>query len=168
MNPQTPSAFTVKADGLVNRLISPCVISDVWDPDDSEPEPPSVEFNALWDTGATNTGISNHVVDSLGLVPDGYVEARHAQGIAYDVPRFTVNLVLPSNAMVLGVQVSQVELFGGIDVLLGMDIINLGDFAVTNNDQETMFSFVIPSQRHINYAEEIDAANARRIDGDAE
>ena len=161
MSLQPPSALTVEANGLVNRLISPCRVSDVWDPDGSEPEPTAVRFNALWDTGATNTGISQRVVESLSLIPDGYVESHHAQGVAHGIPRFTVNLLLPPNVGVSGVQVAQVELLDGVDVLLGMDIINLGDFSVTNKDGKTMFSFIIPSQKHIDYTKDIDAANAR-------
>jgi hypothetical protein len=39
----------------------------------------------------------------------------------------------------------------GIDVLIGMDIISLGDFAISNFDGKTQFSFRIPSQRHVEY-----------------
>jgi hypothetical protein len=33
----------------------------------------------------------------------------------------------------------------GTDVLIGMDIISMGDFAITNARGKTIFSFVIPS-----------------------
>ncbi len=39
----------------------------------------------------------------------------------------------------------------GIDVLIGMDIISNGDFAVSNYDGKTYFSFRLPSQEHVEY-----------------
>lgn len=39
----------------------------------------------------------------------------------------------------------------GIDILIGMDIIKLGDFAISNYKGQTQFSFRIPSQEHVDY-----------------
>ena len=33
----------------------------------------------------------------------------------------------------------------GVDILIGMDIITMGDFVITNADGKTLFSFVIPT-----------------------
>ena len=40
------------------------------------------------------------------------------------------------------------------DVLIGMDIINRGDFAVTNQNRKTKFSFRFPSIGDIDFVEE--------------
>ena len=40
----------------------------------------------------------------------------------------------------------------GYDVLIGMDIIGLGDFAITHLEGDTKFSFRIPSQADIDFA----------------
>ena len=42
----------------------------------------------------------------------------------------------------------------GIDVLIGMDIINRGDFAVSNRNGATSFSFRIPSVEDFDFAAE--------------
>ena len=42
----------------------------------------------------------------------------------------------------------------GADVLIGMDIINEGDFAVTNLNGRTKFSFRVPSQADIDFVRE--------------
>jgi uncharacterized protein YecA (UPF0149 family) len=42
----------------------------------------------------------------------------------------------------------------GIDVLIGMDIITLGDFSVTNFQGNTCMSFRVPSLHQIDYVEE--------------
>ncbi len=39
----------------------------------------------------------------------------------------------------------------GSKVLIGMDVMNLGDFAVTNHGGKTMFTFRTPSQKHIDF-----------------
>jgi uncharacterized protein YecA (UPF0149 family) len=37
-----------------------------------------------------------------------------------------------------------------------MDILGMGDFAVTHQDGKTVFSFCVPSRRHIDFVNEID------------
>ena len=43
----------------------------------------------------------------------------------------------------------------GIDVLIGMDIISKGDFAISNYDEKTQFSFRLPSQKDVDYKQEL-------------
>ena len=42
----------------------------------------------------------------------------------------------------------------GADILIGMDIIGVGDFAVTNRDGKTKFSFRLPSRADIDFVVE--------------
>ena len=42
----------------------------------------------------------------------------------------------------------------GFDILIGMDIINRGDFAVTNRNGKTMFSYRYPSMAAIDFQSE--------------
>ena len=63
---------------------------------------------------------------------------------------YLVNIKLPNNVTVTGVQVSRGGFSGG-DVLVGMDIINSGDFAITHTNNETKFTFQIPSQADIDF-----------------
>ena len=53
-----------------------------------------------------------------------------------------------------GLPVNLGRLSGEAEVLIGMDIINRGDFAVTNRDGRTKFSFRIPSQADIDFVAE--------------
>ena len=55
-------------------------------------------------------------------------------------------LMLPNNIIVKGLRVGDGE-FQGFDMLLGMDVISLGDFHLTN-DGNTVFKFTIPSESH--------------------
>lgn len=47
------------------------------------------------------------------------------------------------------------KIAGNTDILIGMDIITLGDFAITNVGGKTVFSFRTPSTKMIDYVEEI-------------
>jgi hypothetical protein len=51
------------------------------------------------------------------------------------------------------------------DLVIGMDIINMGDFSVCNTDAKTSFSFIIPPlSNRINYAYAADTLNNQKID----
>jgi hypothetical protein len=46
-------------------------------------------------------------------------------------------------------------LHGGIDALIGMDILGLGDFTVTHHGGNTTFSFCCPSRKDIDFVAEV-------------
>ncbi len=64
---------------------------------------------------------------------------------------YLVNVGLPNNVVFFGVRVTKGLLVGGADVLIGMNIINRGDFAVTDYGGLTKFSFRVPSVEHIDF-----------------
>ena len=76
---------------------------------------------------------------------------------------FLVNIALPNKVIFTGVRVTKGEL-PDADVLVGMDIICRGDFAVTNAGGVSMFSFRVPSQVHIDFVEETNRANKALVE----
>ena len=134
-------------------LRSQCHVSEAWDPASNDPQPTMREFVAIWDTGATLSMVTQRVVDACGLRPIATAAISHAQGTADDVDVFLVNIGLPNGVGVPGVRVAKAVL-PNIDVLLGMDIINQGDFVVTNRDGNTKYSFRIPSIADIDFVVE--------------
>ena len=116
------------------------------------------EYIAIWDTGATHSAITKSVVDDLKLQPTGVRETRHAGGKSTN-NTYLVNIALPSDVMVYHVRVTEVQLIPDDNIsddkqpqlLIGMDIIGLGDFAVTNANNKTTFSFRIPSIEEIDF-----------------
>ena len=112
-------------------------------------------FKGQWDTGATGTCISQNVVDALNMKP-------YAKGIAHsptgpkEVSMYHISLVLPGSCTVNDVDAA-LTYFGdeNIDVLIGMDVITLGDFAVSNYNGRTMFSFRIPSMEETDYTKNV-------------
>lgn len=147
------SFITTSLKGLLRALVNECKVSEAWDPKGTAPQPTLHSFRCLWDTGATHSMISEDVTKACGLTPTGFGDSHHAQGTTKSVPIFLVNIMLPNNVGVVGVPVMQ-GAFAQFDVLIGMDIITRGDFAVTNLGGKTKFSFRIPSQASINFVTE--------------
>jgi len=50
-----------------------------------------------------------------------------------------------------------------IGILIGMDVISCGDFAVTNRDNRTVFTFRMPSIARYDYVKEHEASERRRL-----
>jgi hypothetical protein len=51
------------------------------------------------------------------------------------------------------------------DIIIGMDIINMGDFAVCNTENKTSFSFVVPPlPDRINFADKAEILNRQEKD----
>lgn len=113
-----------------------------------------IEFQGLWDTGATNSSITPKVAAALSLVCTGVRRVGHAGG-ASDMKAYVVNLGLPNRVGVAAVNVTEFE-GRDFDVLIGMDVIGIGDFTVTNHNGDTCFSFRIPSQSRVDYVKEAD------------
>ncbi len=144
------SAFTVRYAGRSPVLVTDVSVMEPFDPATEKPGK-GASFKAIWDTGATNTVITQRVVDGLGLKPIGVARASGANG-EYDTDVYMVNLWLPNNVGFQFVRVSRGGFTGG-DVLIGMDVIGLGDFAVTNLRGRTTFTFRLPSCEEIDFVQ---------------
>ena len=66
------------------------------------------------------------------------------------VNTFLIDIYLPNGVKFQSVQVTEGNFSGG-DILIGMDIINSGDFAVTNYKGVTKFTFRFPSFGDIDF-----------------
>ena len=67
--------------------------------------------------------------------------------------------------VITDIAVTQVESLGDHDVLIGMDIIGLGDFAVTRPNGNTQFTFRMPPQADINFVAEDRREQIKRVVG---
>ena len=133
-------------------------VSELYDPTTTgTPPPPQMQFQCIWDTGATHTVITSNVVAALGLKPSGkatvQVVGQGSKAQIHETDTFLVNLILPNHVGLSGIRVSLGSL-GGSDVLIGMDVISLGDFAVTNWNGKTCWSFRFPSVAEIDFVKE--------------
>lgn len=151
------SNFTLQSNsGLLHDIKSDCLVLEAFDPQGltqaQMASKKSIKCIALWDTGATNTVITKRVAKALGLVQTGVALVNHAAGQSFK-PKYVVNIMLPNNVGIPYVEVTEGDLTGE-DVLIGMDIITRGDFAITNVGGKTTFSFRIPSVETIDYCKQ--------------
>lgn len=154
----TPKVWTGKWDSIQNQLISPCIVLDIITfataLGGQSPEGEAHSFSGLWDTGATHSVISKNVVNVLRLKQEGLIPIVHVNG--EDVaPIYHIFLALPNGVGFPMLNVAATDLTG-FDILIGMDIINRGDFAVSNRNGKTMFSFRYPSMTDFDFQSELE------------
>lgn len=150
-------AFTLKSDkGKLRVLKTECGVCQAHKPAQGIPHPKVEKFIGLWDTGASGTVISSDVVNKLGLLPIGKTKAYNANGEAI-VNVYLINLFLPNKVAFPFIKVTE-GILNGIDLLIGMDVISLGDFSITNVSNKTTFSFRVPSTTEIDYVAEASQA----------
>lgn len=113
------------------------------------PHPRFETCRALWDTGAMSSVITPALASRLGLKSLGLSLMQHTNGKVL-VNTYAINLLLPNKMEVKTLYVMEGAM-EDTDVLIGMDVITLCDFAVTNKDGKTLFSFDIPSCHETDY-----------------
>ena len=144
MNTKLLSVFTEKYTKINNRLLNKVVLSANGVVD---------QALAQWDTGATNTCISEEIAKRYNLKPVSMVQSKTPSGTLI-APTYFIDIILNNevifkNWSVMGSKIGS----QGIDVLIGMDIISKGDFAISNFNGKTQFSFRLPSQEDVDYKE---------------
>lgn len=148
-----PQAFTVRYGRLVNKIITSVTIFPAFN-HKRDPIPPGMDFPALYDTGATHSSISPKVVAALNLPTVGAIKVGVGGG-HLETTTHLVAIGLPNKVMFGTQQVAQIELHGGIDVLIGMDIIGRGDLTICTFGGRTTFSFCVPSRSEIDFVKEL-------------
>jgi len=146
-------AFTRAHRRRVNVLRSPVWVSEAFDPLVAAP-PPTNKFVAIWDTGATSSVITQNVINKCGLLPTGMTNVHTASGQT-SCHTFLACITLPNKVGFSSVRVTEGKI-AGADVLIGMDIISAGDFAVSNYRGKTKFSFRAPSLASIDFVKELE------------
>jgi len=116
---------------------------------DTGEHPPYIELNAIWDTGAMRSTISSQIAEKLGLIPIGQTRVCHADGESI-CNYYVVNLLLPNKIEIKMLMVNDGKLTD-TDMLIGMDVISLCDFAITTSGAATKFSFQVPSSLDIDF-----------------
>ena len=138
--------LTVEYDQIVHLLRTEIILTPEF-----VAHPVQASFIAIWDTGATNTVISQQVIAALHLVPSGIVEVMTASG-ARQSYTYSIAMTLANKVHFPSLRATEGNISGG-DVLIGMDVISQGDFAITNAHGTTTYSFRVPSLEHIDFGQ---------------
>lgn len=110
-----------------------------------------IKVKALWDTGATSSVVTPHVVSALGLQAVGVIKTLHAGGEGMAKTYF-VDIALPNKILLQGQKVTAcAEQNGRFDIIIGMDIISLGGFSITGQGNRRKVSFCVPSAVDVDY-----------------
>ena len=141
------SALTIRAKGLLKVLQSKVKIYP-------SGQKGNTEIIGVWDTGATNTAITKKVVDNLELIPSGKTLVNTAAGTTIQ-NTYTIDIKLPNGVLITGITANEAVLGTECDSLIGMDVINMGDFAISNHKGETCMSFRTPSGHEIDYVKNL-------------
>lgn len=144
-----PASFSLTDNKLLPVLETTCAVSQPYNSVFNTEHPPVFDVKGIWDTGASASVISRRMITSMALKPFSKCTMFYAQGNLL-VNIYKINIILPNGVEISNVTVSEGNLLD-TDILIGMDIINLGDFAITHRNSGTLFSFQIPSTHHIDF-----------------
>src|SRR5574344_1414826 len=125
-------AFSAEADVIANVLKTDVFIAT---PDVLNHKPfdqkEMLKLNAIWDTGATNSVITQRYIDKLGLKPTGATRTYTAGGEKI-CNLYLVDIGLPNRIVINNLAVTGNNELLSCDMLIGMDVIGKGDFAISN------------------------------------
>ena len=108
------------------------------------------EFVAVWDTGAVASAITKEVATKLALRQMGWKTIEGVTGNAVG-KTYLIALSLPNGILIPELEVADCDGNIGCDILIGMDVISMGDFAICNKGGTTTFSFRVPSTETIDF-----------------
>ena len=113
------------------------------------------KYRAFWDTGSNKSIISPKVVSDLSLEPllekDVYLKTSNklSSHKSYEVD-IQCKRIFTITTHVLCTDMIEPDKY---DVLIGMDIISMGDFCISNYKGKTFFSFRFPSINKVDLAD---------------
>jgi hypothetical protein len=137
-------AFTALFHELVDELTFPVKVWSEFTVGKLVALPP-IEVTAIWDTGAVATCIKPWLKDRLNLQLLNTQALLEGIGGEVEAPITLINIQLMCDVSIYDCPVYVTDFPGDdIGILIGMDIINMGDFIVCNTDGKTSFSFAIP------------------------
>lgn len=156
MTKRTPQlSFTTTSPSKALQLVNTIHVSlpvPMGDNLDKLPEP-NIAVSAIWDTGATQSVITESVAKALGLIPTGQEIVNGVHG-PKPANVYRVSFILPNKVIFNIVKVTSAPILGNnIHALIGMDIIAQGDFAITHRGNKTRFSFRMPTCGHIDFTD---------------
>jgi hypothetical protein len=161
LKPVEYRAFTITYDELAREISTPVRLEPLVT-SDKRLLGTQTEVTALWDTGATMTCVKPSLRDRLKLRQSELVEPIIMSGIGGDVEADgTLVSIWPApNFKIELCPVYITDFPGDQELLIGMDIIGMGDFAVCNANGKTSFSFAMPPfPDRVNFANKADSFN---------
>jgi hypothetical protein len=148
-------ALTLRSRGRLDRIITDVEVTPSYDSTDPpSPLPTRLPTKALWDTGASKSVLSEAFVKGLGLSPVGSTQVHHGDGTSTR-NTYLVDFYLPNGVGVLGILATEFPAsHTQFAVLIGMDVMSLGDLSITNVGGQTCMSFRTPSCECVDFVQQ--------------
>jgi hypothetical protein len=144
-------SFTARCGG--GKPYSLISAVDVAPMDDTRPadERRAVRCNAVWDTGASITCVSRRIACKLSLKLYEKMDVHTGGGLSRNPPCI-ISLSLPNGIRLDGIVALAMNIDeNDFDVIIGLDVIGKGDFAVSGFGGETVFSYRHPPRQAIDF-----------------
>jgi hypothetical protein len=161
-----PTALTIGYNGISPQITTSVLVSTPKALLSSGQAAAKDNCLAIWDTGATGSAITELTAKKLNLIPHSI---RQVSGLGGTVTKslYLIDIVLPNNVQILDLPVTEIDnptdangnKVDSFGVLIGMDIITMGDFSVTNFEGKTVMTFRMPSQHKLDYVKKINSVN---------
>ena len=156
-----PMAFTAESKTLLRSVITPVSIRQSYMLCQAyRLVCEQADVRALWDTGANGSCISRGLAKQLGLKS---VDICQVRGVGWVTQSsvYNIDVLLPSAVAIPNVRVTEFIDNGIFEIIIGMDIMTLGDFAISNAGGKTTVSFRMPpSDEPIDFVKLIDESNS--------
>ena len=110
-----------------------------------------LETLGIWDTGATNSVITKSVAQKLSLPVVQMANVRGVHG-SKCVPVYLVNITLNNENITVQSLVTECDELAAdesVGMLIGMNVITMGDLSVSNFNNATILTFRVPSLERI-------------------
>jgi len=144
-------SFTTYFSGRINKPVNKVGIAL---PNQNSNKSPTHKYKAIWDTGATNCVITKKVVQDLGLKPFSKRKVISVHG-EQTANVYYVDIFPPSKVCIQRIIAFETSsLAGEVEMLIGMDVIALGDFSITHAKGKSIMSYRTPSIKDIDYVAE--------------
>ncbi len=148
--------LTHRGSGIERAIKTPVIIKNLQ-------TGAEIDSFGLWDTGATGSAITAAAAKRLGLTLVSMTEVGGVHGKEI-VPVYDVQLTLNNQNISIRVRVTEGKAVsfsreGDADILIGMDIITLGDLCISNYNGQTVMTFRFPSLTTTDFCKEVEEHN---------
>ena len=145
-------SITVKSSKRLSYITTNVGVSFPFDVNNISQPPKPYTTAALWDTGSSHCFITKSLATSLALHPTDKALVEHAMGRTFENVYFATLQITEKYYIEIELTECQ-SINNNFEIIIGMDVINQGNFAITNQEGMTTFSFRLPSETTINFQE---------------
>jgi len=136
MIPLGSDGFTTTGDARLKRIITPVTVCGCDHERRTCCSGPSVPAKAMWNTAIRQTAVSRRLIDLLRVAPIPFLRIDSSSAYLVNL-HFTDMVIMPA----LPVAVMGRGSDDSCDVVVGMDVIGLGEFSITVIGGESTVSF---------------------------